>query len=83
MHNLKNLTQDLDAISMDNMHIAFAIGHDSDSQETKKANAAHIVRCVNSHDALVAALENIAAQPMANEWSRNIARAAIAKATQS
>ena len=64
MHNLKNIKQDLDAICNANgEHIAVAIGADSDSNETKKANAAHIVKCVNSHDALIAAIESLLDAP--------------------
>jgi hypothetical protein len=43
-------------------------------------NAALIERAVNSHAELVAALENIAAQPMSNDWARETARAALARA---
>lgn len=35
-------------------------GTEQEAQLEKEANAAHIVRCVNSHDALVAALEDLA-----------------------
>lgn len=57
-HNLKNITQDFDAICNANgEHIAVGIGAGYDAYETNKANAAHIVRCVNTHDDLVAALD--------------------------
>lgn len=56
-----------------------------DDQQSK-ANAAHIVRCVNSHDELVKALELIANQsrdgdiPQQVVRMQRIARAALAKA---
>jgi len=51
-----------------------------------EANAARIVRCVNTHDELVAALERIAAMdPMHSQaayLAKSEARAALAKVTQ-
>ena len=50
---------DHDAISAQGQHIAGCIGLDGDDYATQKANAAHIVRCVNAHDDLVSALQMV------------------------
>lgn len=47
-----------------------------------KANAAHIVKCVNAHDDLVSALESIAASPYADSGSRKKAIAALKKGSE-
>ena len=47
----------------------------------REREAAHIVKCVNAHDELVAALREIA-MDSTDENARDIARAALAKVQQ-
>lgn len=64
----------------------FTVAKVDDVSRTDRANASHIVRCVNSHDALVAALENLVETHDLGEamhaefW--DIARAALAAAKE-
>lgn len=52
-----------------------------DARSTIDANAEHIVRCVNAHDDLLAALHKIDSNAAENpEWIRRVAKEAIAKA---
>ncbi len=61
---------------------------DRKATDTEKANAAHIVRCVKAHDALVEALTDMVHQAERSFWDRNeettpaykAARAALALA---
>lgn len=65
-----------------------AAPHHPDGEKIASANAAHVVKCVNSHDALVEALEHVMAMHDDaylrdhEEWAHIVAdaRTALAKA---
>lgn len=56
------VTQDNGIVAADGQSVACVSSHIRRDWDVKKANAAHIVRCVNSHDDLLAALKELGNQ---------------------